>query len=1707
MKTANRVLGVIPSIARNLLFALAFLLLSANPASAQVATGTPTFGSFSGGPEIINNGNLNAHWTIPVLHKPGRGTNFDYDIVYDSSVWTPVASGSTKTWVPNNNWGWFGSSAFSSALAGYVTYYYSSTYCYDQMGHPNGADVLYDSYVYHDPWGINHSFSGMYEVKTGGCGSSTTNTFPSGANDASGYLIQGTQGPLFAKDGTNVGAPFNPGGGSYASSKTDRNGNQLTQDSSGHFYDTTSSTAAVLSVSGTAPNPVTFTYTAPSGATPNVKMVYSTYTVHTAFACSNVTDYPATSVNLVSEIDLPDGSKYLFDYENTPNDTHSPHYRTGRLAKVTLPTGGTVTYTYTGGNNGITCADGSTSGLQRQTPDSGSNYWNYVRTQVSGNEWKTTVTTPPDPTNSPAAGNDTVIYFQKDFSITTNNFYETQRKAYQGSSTSGTLLQTVDTCYNTATAPCTTATVSSPITQRDVLPSIPSAGSVTVQAKHTTKYNSVGMPIEFDDYPFGSGTFGGLLRQTLVTYASLPPNITAFRQTVTVKNGSGTVLAQTNYNYDQTTPVNAPTGTPQLTSVSGSRGNLTSVQRCTNLANCSTSLQTTMTYDTAGQPQTVRDPLNNQTSFSYSDNFLDDDGSNPPSKAHTLTYPTDAYVTSITPPLNGAITMKYYFYNARAASTTDQNGNNSWSHFDSIGRPSSTYGPSLPIAGSPSPGNANPWTLVNYTSPTQIDTYSDINDTSTTAVSTCTVCRQDEVKVDGLGRAINSYLKSDPEGQTEVDTVYDALGRVKTGSHPYRSTNDTTYGIETPTYDALGRTIKVTHADNTYSQAAFGAGVSGTGVKTSQVCSSTSYGLGYPSLFTDESGKMREIWTDALGRTIEADEPDSTSALNSNTCYSYDPLGNLLQIVHGSQTRTYGYDTLSRVNSVSIPELANCAVTYGYDNDSNVQTRTAPAPNQTSCSTTVTTTYSHDALNRLTKIAYGATTPIATPTVQYVYDGATPPTGCSPPSLTDNNPKGRMTAMCDGSGATSWAHDAAGRIITEKRTIRGTSAVTQTISYSYNLDSSIATVTYPSGKTVTYTVSNAQRLTAANDTANSVLFATAASYSAPGGLSGVITGQISGFSGISETHNYNKSLEYTSTKATSTAGTAMDLTVNYASSGDNGSITSITNNVDNGRNQTFSYDSLNRILSASSSATTGADCWGQVFGPDGSFADDAVANLTKVNSGTQSPPPCTVGYLSATVDANNHINTDSTYAYDAAGNMTKDGTGASYSYAFDAENRLVQANGFTGSPWCYVYDGKGLRVAKKSGAASDCTGGSIVQLYWRSLSGNALAETDGSGNTLNEYVFFAGRRVASRNGSGAIFYYFADQVGSTRSITTGSGIGQTPGQLCYDADFTPYGQEISYTARLQTTACPQNYKFTGYERDAETGLDYAFNRYYSSRLGRFLSIDPLGGAVGNLQSNNAYAYTQNNPLNFSDPSGLCRERKDDSCRDERDCDGCRFAGLFGFGGPDSWLGNSGCTVDGSPMPCGFVGHLLSTGVAAICLNNDCTGLTLGADGNFTREVQITLSFWFTGAQSCQPSDELEGTSSTCEFGPISIGLHSWETVTVGAADNNSILAFAGPPPPRGGPPNSGPYFKPNSGPPEPSQPYWPTEEAPKIITEDPENYVPPNPEDLSVWQKTKYVILKIFQAFGQGDLFIITTTCPDGSMPSMINHGKCPPTI
>jgi hypothetical protein len=103
---------------------------------AQVATGTPPFGSFGGGPDVFDLANLNVHLAIPVLHKAGRGTNFTYDLSYDNSVWYPVTANSTTSWQPVLNWGWRGVTEVST---GYVSVAELSYTCYSYPISPAGS--------------------------------------------------------------------------------------------------------------------------------------------------------------------------------------------------------------------------------------------------------------------------------------------------------------------------------------------------------------------------------------------------------------------------------------------------------------------------------------------------------------------------------------------------------------------------------------------------------------------------------------------------------------------------------------------------------------------------------------------------------------------------------------------------------------------------------------------------------------------------------------------------------------------------------------------------------------------------------------------------------------------------------------------------------------------------------------------------------------------------------------------------------------------------------------------------------------------------------------------------------------------------------------------------------------------------------------------------------------------------------------------------------------------------------------------------------------------------------------------------------------------------------------------------------------------------------------------------------------------------------
>src|SRR5260370_6952834 len=201
--------------------------------------------------------------------------------------------------------------------------------------------------------------------------------------------------------------------------------------------------------------------------------------------------------------------------------------------------------------------------------------------------------------------------------------------------------------------------------------------------------------------------------------------------------------------------------------------------------------------------------------------------------------------------------------------------------------------------------------------------------------------------------------------------------------------------------------------------------------------------------------------------------------------------------------------------------------------------------------------------------------------------------------------------------------------------------------------------------------------------------------------------------------------------------------------------------------------------------------------------------------------------------------------------MTHDAT-SGLNYSYDAENRITGANGFT-----YIYDDNGNRVEKPNGSRGP--------LYWYMAPG-IVAESDLTGALKSEYVFFDGERVARRDGptgAGGVFYYFSDHL-KTASVVTDSA-----GNIKAESDYYPWGGELQFT-----NADSNHYKFTGKERDGETGLDQMGARYYSSGLGRFVTPDWAAKPTsvpyadfGNPQSLNPYSYVRNSPESYEDPDG------------------------------------------------------------------------------------------------------------------------------------------------------------------------------------------------------------------------------------------------
>jgi RHS repeat-associated protein len=1248
MKTMNAVMRII---------AFTFVLvLSASVLMGQVATGTYPYGTFdSPGFDTINVGNLNVHLDIPILHKAGRGIPFTYDMSYDSLVWTPTSISGAMAWQPVLNWGWRG---VTEASTGYVSNTISSSICsYEtiQVGRnkeqiANGWLVTDSNWVYHDAWGVAHPFAGSSWVRSSTCsGSGSGGTVGPLATDGSGYQFQGwveyVGAQISDKSGHVFAVPIDSGNGT--ASVTDTNGNEISVNGSGQFTDTTGN--IVLTVAGAPPSPETFTYTDTYGNPQTVTMTYKTYTVQTAFGCSGVAEYGPTATSLVSSISFPDGSTYNFFYETTPG---VPANVTGRLESVTLPQGNTISYAYTGENDGIECTDGSTAGLTRTlNSDSGSaaSTWTYSRT-ITGTGTSQTAVVDGLLNNKVY----TFVEASNQPSGTTAQYYETSRSIYQGAA-SGTPVVALATCYNGAAPPCVATIPTLPFGQIDTYKTLDGIATDGT----TAMYNANGMQTQAEVWDFGTSSRGALLRNEVWTYGnSIPSAVTEDK----VYDGGGNVAAHTLYSYDGAAPTTS-SGVPQHVAVTGARGNLTSM---TQYASSGTSYTSSFTYEDTGNLLTATTP-NGTTTLAYDPTFVYNIGV-------TLPTPSSGVALSTSASFDTA-------YTGLQLTSTDLNLHiTNIPTYDSMLRPLEIDYPD---------GGETTW---SYT-PTTVATTTLINSSSTAS---------SKVQYDGYGRLSRAKTANgqSSNGYYQQDTCYDANGNAAFKSYRYQDsgfsgTSKVCSGAgDSYTYDVLGRLTNVTRANGE--------------------TRSYSY-LGRAKKSVDENSVTRISQVDGLGRitivceissnTLVGVSPtscgtDITGYTGFITTYSNALTTHTTTITQGAQTRVFQTDWLGRSISVQEPESGTTTYSYAYNSTGLVVTRTRPTANQTGTLTTTTTTQ-YDSLGRVVSISYTD----GTPTKTFAYDtstGVSTGSGAMFTDLTQANLKGRMSLASVTTPMTlmtAFSYDPVGRTSALDECFPngcGTVGWNKQLNYAYDLAGDMTSSSDGGGAVSTYNYSPASELLSLTSSISD-------STDPPEILSNVQNGPFGPVNynhgnGLSGVNTYDALGRMNggwicsgSTSAFCSGGTQ------YYGFLDTWKGKQVIGECDTALNQCIGYadDEFNRLIISQVNGGAAGPNYGWVYDRYGNRVQQNITGGSGSGSTfTASVNPANNQLVGYSYDAAGNMINDTfhTYTYDAEGNITAVDGGATAAYNYNALNQRVRTS-VGGTVTKYVFDAAGKRVS------------------------------------------------------------------------------------------------------------------------------------------------------------------------------------------------------------------------------------------------------------------------------------------------------------------------------------------------------------------------------------------------------------------------------
>lgn len=696
-----------------------------------------------------------------------------------------------------------------------------------------------------------------------------------------------------------------------------------------------------------------------------------------------------------------------------------------------------------------------------------------------------------------------------------------------------------------------------------------------------------------------------------------------------------------------------------------------------------------------------------------------------------------------------------------------------------------------------------------------------------------------------------------------VSTSYDKAGRVL-------AVEDEIGGVTSYTYDAAGRLASETNAagettryrhdaagqlvskaDAEGSETVFAYDAAGNLSSTTDPNGNTATTVrdhyGNVVTATDPLGRVTSSTYDLAGRLLSTELPSGarttqqrdaagqtvavSDALGNTTDYEYDAAGQIVGVTDPlGRTTTTTYDDDGRMVEVTLPDESKLKYTYdpagsllsftnadggrtdyGYTTAGLLGSRTEPGG--------LATSFHYDNAARLVR----KTLPDRS-RIDYTYDPASRVTGVGYSSSAASattyqyDAAGRPVGITDATGATSLEYDETGRLVAE------TDGSGDELSYAYDAGGRLQSISYPDAGKVSYAYDKANQMTSLTDWSGRV---TTFGWTEDGELSAQGTPN-----GVAEVDEYDAAGRVSTITAARGSTQLAAFSYDYD---DAGQLAHQTSTFSGGESEsTFSHDAVGQ-LSGIERAT-------------GSATTVVPATATPAGLLVVADDGSTLAYNPAQqITARHPVNgSDTTYAYDANGARTKrvaaGSLPATTTYGYDAAGYLRQVT-TPDAAVSYQTDSRGLRQVRQDGTTTD-------QYLWSTARTLPLLMAD------NDNYYLYGPRSTPLaqidKASDQASYLHTDMLGSVRLSTDGSA------QVLGERTYTEFGSVLSAVGAIATV-----FGFTGNLTDPVTGLVHLRARDYDPETGQFVSVDP---ALDDTRQ--PYAYASNNPVQFTDPTGL-----------------------------------------------------------------------------------------------------------------------------------------------------------------------------------------------------------------------------------------------